>query len=70
MPDRPSTANPLKANPAGSVDRVSKGPVIPASESDVFPRRTLVALTIFAAILLGLLLWTAIAPDSLLFSLS
>lgn len=70
MSDRPSTANSLKAKSTGSLGTASNLRMVPVTESDVFPRRTLVALTIFAIILLGLLLWTAIAPDSLLFSFS
>lgn len=63
----PQTAPPISQNRSDSGLRVEKRL---SSMSGIFPRRTLLALAVVAAVLLGLLLWTAIAPDRLLFSLA
>lgn len=39
-------------------------------ESEILHRRTLFALAFMAAVLLALLFWTAIVPDSLFFALA
>lgn len=53
-----------------SADSAKSAFVVPTVDGDIFPRRTIFVLAFMAAVLLGLLLWTAIVPDSLLFALA
>ena len=63
------TAGSISQNPSESPARLEEDLPSLGTGSEIFPRRTLFALALVAAVLLGLLLWTAIAPDNLLFSL-
>jgi hypothetical protein len=60
----------LKNSPQESVAELSPESGLIRTESEIFPRRTLITLSIMVAVLLGLLLWTILAPDKLLFSLA
>ncbi|MFP4031020.1 MAG: hypothetical protein ACLFRG_17300 [Desulfococcaceae bacterium] len=60
----------VKNGPQESVAEVSPESEGIRTESEIFPGRTLIALSIMVAVLFGLLLWTILAPDNLLFSLA
>ncbi len=64
------SASSIPPNRSEAAAREAERPPSLGTESEVFPRRTLLTLAVIAVVLLGLLLWTAIAPDRLLFSLA
>lgn len=60
----------LKNSPQESAAEIPREPEAIRTESEIFPRRTLIALSVMAAVLLGLLLCAILAPANLLFSLA